>query len=153
MKAKKKPDQPRKVGRPSKFTNEMMDSICARLSLGESMRKICLDPAMPEQTTMFKWLREIPEFAQQYARAKEESAETYADEMMDIADGMPLMNPVTGAVDSASVNHQRLRVDTRKWIASKLKPKKYGDKVALEHSGKVGLESLIAGAGDEPSSD
>ena len=109
------------------------------------MRSVCRDDAMPVLTTIFRWLREKPEFKQQYDIAKEESAESHADQMVDIADnevsqpvmveGAPLLidgKPVM-VVDSTAVAHAKLRIDTRKWAASKLKPRKYGDKIQNEN--------------------
>jgi hypothetical protein len=85
---------------------------------------------MPVQTTIFRWLRERTEFKQQYELAKEESAEALADEMNYIADHECTKD---GEVDSTAIAHAKLRIDTRKWAASKLKPKKYGDKVQNEN--------------------
>ena len=68
----------------------------------------------------------MPEFAEQYARAREVQAETLADEIVSIAD------------EDGDPQRQRLRVDARKWVASKLKPKRYGDKVTNEHTGADG---------------
>lgn len=89
---------------------------------------------MPSVQTVFSWMRKHPEFLEQYARAKEESADALADEILDIADDST--NDTVETEDGVRVNHEniqraRLRVDTRKWIASKLKPKKYGDKLAV----------------------
>lgn len=144
--AKKKAVAKRPVGRPTDFNKDLMDVICSRISLGESMRSICRDDNMPVQTTMFRWLRERSEFKQQYDLAKEESAESLADEMTDIADNectKPLMidgKPMYGddgkpimVVDSTAVQHAKLRIDTRKWAASKLKPRKFGDKIQNEN--------------------
>lgn len=101
--------------------------------------------------TLFKWLREHDSFSEQYAKAKLESADALVEDMLDIADnqceiplykdGLPVLDENDDQVmvrDSVAVNHARLRVDTRKWAASKLKPKKYGDKVFNEHSGSIG---------------
>lgn len=126
------------AGRPSLYSEELTDIICERLVLGESLNKICKDADMPSLSIVFKWLGEKPEFLEKYNIAKEAQADTLADQIMDISDEMPLMNPTTGAVDSGAVQHQRLRVDARKWIAAKLKPKKYGDKVQTEVTGKDG---------------
>lgn len=132
------------VGRPTDYSLELSDRICARLSEGESMRSVCRDDAMPVLTTIFRWLRTKEEFRQQYEIAKEESAESLADEMVDIADyeaGQPLMEDglpvmvdgkVVMTIDGPSVSHAKLRIDTRKWAASKLKPKKYGEKIQQE---------------------
>lgn len=125
-KTKAKSEQ-RKVGRPTIYTPKLRDEICSRLAEGMSLRNICKSE-------------------EQYTKAREAQAETMADEILDIADEIPPMNPVTGAYDSGAVNHTRLRIDARKWVAAKLLPKKYGDKVSMEHSGKIGLEDLITGA-------
>lgn len=138
------------AGRPSTYTKELADHICERLANGESMRSVCRDDAMPAMSTVFKWLREDASFSEQYAIAKGECADALVEDMLDIADnqveqplivdGLPLEvdgKPVM-IKDAVSVNHARLRVDTRKWAASKLKPKKYGDKLQSEVSGPDG---------------
>lgn len=115
------------------------------------MRSVLRDDGMPSMTTVFRWLREDEAFQQQYARAKEEAADSLADEIVDIADerdGKAIMadgEEVSVVFDSTAVARNRLRVDARKWIAAKLKPKKYGDRTQHEHTGKIGLEHLIAG--------
>lgn len=122
------------------FTPELADAICARLADGESLRSICRDDSMPSTQTMFNWMRSQPGFVEQYARAKEESADAHADDILDIADDgtndwMERKNSegenIGWQVNGEHVQRSRLRVETRKWIASKLKPKKYGDKVEL----------------------
>jgi hypothetical protein len=132
------------TGRPSIYTPELIDTICERITLGESMRSICRDEDMPAVSTIFKWLREVDGFSEQYTRAREQQADTYADEIVDIADETETvvkdMGGGTTAVvfDSTAVARNRLRMDARKWVAAKLKPKKYGDKQAIEHTGKDG---------------
>lgn len=95
---------------------------------------------MPCVASVFNWLRTYPEFLAQYTRAKEEAADAFVEEMLDISDDgrndwMEKLGkdgePIGWQLNGEHVNRSRLRVDTRKWIASKLKPKKYGDKVAL----------------------
>jgi hypothetical protein len=118
------------AGRPSDYTQELADRICAQLSDGKSLRSVCKADDMPSTVTVFSWLRTHEEFLNQYTRAKEESADALTDEMLDIADDV-----------EGDSQRDRLRVDTRKWIASKLKPKKYGDK--LEHDVSGGLADLL----------
>jgi hypothetical protein len=87
-------------------------------------------------------------FAEQYARAREEQADGYADEIVAIADEPPQLvtkddgEDVEVSLDSAAIQRQRLRIDARKWVASKLKPKKYGDKVDHKHGGTVTVNVL-----------
>ncbi len=127
------------AGRPSKFTSELADRICEQLADGMSMRKVCEAEDMPEKRTIFRWLRTNEEFCHQYEKAKEESADSMTDEMLDIVDG------------SGDTQRDRLRVDTRKWVASKLKPKKYGDYQKHEHTGSLVTEATLTfvGSADE----
>lgn len=118
------------MGRPSKYTEAMADDICARIACGESMRAISFDPVMPAMSTLFKWLREHQEFSEQYARAKEESGDVDAERIEDVAKDV-----LDGKVDPAS---GRVAIDAFKWTASKKRPKKYGDKVQQELTGRDG---------------
>lgn len=122
------------IGRPSDYSEEIADAICERLADGESLRSICLDEAMPSKAAVFRWLGKHEAFRDQYARAREEQAESFADEMVAIADERETIvkdgdGATIVAFDATAVARNRLRVDTRKWVASKLKPKKYGDRV------------------------
>lgn len=101
-------------------------AICKLLADGKSLRKICEQEGLPEASTVCQWLRDDAAFAQQYARAREAQADTLADEIIDIVDS---------EADSARA---RVRMDARKWYASKLAPKKYGDKLQTELTGADG---------------
>jgi hypothetical protein len=90
---------------------------------------------------VFDWLRKYPDFAEHYARAREQQAEKYASEIIEIADETPtcaVPDPDGGVsvrVDAAGIQRNKLRVDARKWIACKLLPKVYGDKTAITGDG------------------
>lgn len=133
-------------GRPTDYCQETADAICERLADGESLRTICVDEAMPNRVTVYRWLFKHVEFSNQYAQAREYQAETMADEMTDIADDGS--NDWMEKRDEDGVNigwrengeairRSALRIDTRKWIAARLLPKKYGDKVQTDHTGSV----------------
>lgn len=130
------------VGRPADYNQEIADLICERLADGESLRQICADDGMPNRATVFRWLGIYKEFSDQYARAREEQAEALADEIVAIADDKTgdLRFDAEGneIPDKEFIARSRLRVDARKWVASKLKPKKYGDKISQEVSGPDG---------------
>lgn len=113
-------------GRPSKYTKALAARICAHIADGRSLRSICREDDMPGMSTVFEWLADKPEFAEQYAHARDAQADALADEIVDIADTEE---------DAAKA---RVRVDARKWVASKLKPKRYGDRVTNEHTGAEG---------------
>ena len=126
----------------SSFTQEMADIICEKIAKGESLRKICLDKDTPSHTTILKWLREIDGFASQYARAREDQAEFYLDEIIAISDESSqdkiANEDGTERTDSEAIQRSKLRVDTRKWAMAKLAPKKYGDKIQQEIVGANG---------------
>lgn len=135
-------------GRPEIYTQDLADRICAQLADGDSMRTVCKDDGMPCKTTVFMWLRTNEEFLNQYTRAKQESADALTDEMLDIADDASNDWMERRDKDDQSIGWQlngdhvqrsRLRIETRKWLASKLKPKKYGDKIQQEISGVIGI--------------
>jgi hypothetical protein len=127
---------PKKLGRPSSYTDHIAQVICLRISEGESLRKIVSDEGMPDKATVYRWLLERKDFCDNYARAREEQADTLADEIVDIADQVPFQITDKDGnikIDSAYVQWQRNRIDARKWVASKLKATKYGD--VLKHTG------------------
>jgi hypothetical protein len=130
-------------GRPSIYTQELADTICERLALGESMRTVCASEDMPSLSTVFKWLREDEKFSQQYARAKQESADYMAEELLEIADDgtndyMEKERPdgsTYTALDQEHIQRSRLRIDTRKFLMAKMKPKRYGDQLDVTSGG------------------
>ena len=104
---------------------------------------------MPCVTTVFSWLRKYPEFLKQYETAKEESADLHAEDILDIADDgsndwmeVNDKDNVGYRANGEHIQRSRLRVDARKWVASKLKPKKYGDKVQTELTGADGKDLI-----------
>lgn len=116
-------------GRPSGYSVEEADMICAWIADGKSLRSYCREHAR-EAVTVYRWLREEKEFALRYARAHDDRADSLADEIVDIAD-----EAVGGTNDD--IQAARLRIDARKWVSSKLKPQKWGDKVEVEQKGHV----------------
>lgn len=115
------------------FSPKLFDRICERIAEGESLRGICEGADMPARVNVFRWLEGDEALRNQYARAREHQADHEFDEIKAIAD--------LASVEDVQV--ARLRVDTRKWRAGKLRPKVYGDKVDL--SGNVGFTITISG--------
>lgn len=142
--------KPRGKGRPSDYTPERAAQLCDYLSSGMSLRTACAQKNMPEKATVFRWLSLsnpkpwAQDFRDQYARAKEEAADALVEEMLDIADDTSgdtqIIKSKKGneypVLNSEFAQRSRIRIDTRKWIASKLKPKKYGDKLDVTSGGK-----------------
>lgn len=133
----------RPVGRPTLFDANMASEICGRIAAGESLASICRDPTMPGQVAVYRWIATNEGFKKMYEQAREEQAETLADELKDIVDAQPAMvvdERGTARVDAGWVSWQKLRLDGRKWIAAKLQPRKYGDRVTNNHEGGVSLQ-------------
>lgn len=140
-----------KGGRPSIFTQELADNICEQLAMGISMRTVCLADDMPAIATVFKWFRTKPEFLSQYARAKEESADALFEETVDIADdSLKEAHAADPKASGAVVQAMRLRVDTRKWMMSKMKPKKYGDTIDVTSGGEKLPTPIYNGISTKP---
>lgn len=125
------------MARPSIYTQKLADRICEALANGKSLRSVCLEKGIPDMSTIFAWIRTNEEFSKQYARACEERTEALAEEVIDLSDDASSVIVGNDKSDNARVSAQKLRVDTRRWIMSKMKPKKYGDKLDLTSDGKV----------------
>jgi hypothetical protein len=118
--------------------NTVMDEICERIAEGKSLRAICKADDMPAISTVMKWLTQDAALAEQYARAREIQADTMFDEVLDIADN-----------SDADPQDRRVRIDARKWMAGKLRPKVYGDKLDVAHSGGISI-NVIDSFADNP---
>jgi hypothetical protein len=135
-------------GRPTSYNKEIGDRICEALIEGKSLRELCREDGMPAPAMVCRWLAnpKNDEFRQQYARAREYQADTLFDESLEIADDASndwmLRQNKDGSeawtLNGEHIQRSRLRVDTRKWMAGKLAPKKYGEKLTTELTGKDG---------------
>lgn len=139
----------------STFSQEIADIICFRLAEGESLRAICREDGMPALSTVFKWLVDHPPFSEQYRYAREAQAEWMGEDIIAIADD-GANDTYTDEDGNTRTNYDvvarsKLRVDARKWVASKLYPKKYGDRITNEHTGKDGGPVQVKIAGDDAS--
>ena len=109
------------TGRPTDFTDELGDLICEGIAKGLSLVKICQAKDMPVERSVYRWRRLHESFSQNYARAREDAADQFVQEIMDIAD----------AAEADDVQVAKLRVDTRKWTAARFN-KAYQDKQTTE---------------------
>jgi len=121
-------------GRPTKYSLELAEEICARIAEGLSIRTICQSDDMPDKSNFFRWLRLHEEFRDLYHYAKIEQAEALIEETLDIADDgsndwmevRKKNGDIEIVLDKEHIARSKLRVETREWIAMKLLPKKYG---------------------------
>lgn len=136
-------NQRTKPGSPERA--KQADAVLANMESGMSCWKAC-ERAGVKNSTFMGWVAEDAALAEKYAHARENFIEKIAADLMDISDQDPEI--VDGKKDWAAIQKHKLQVDTRKWLLSKLAPKKYGDLLKLAgHDG--GAVKLIAQNDDE----
>jgi hypothetical protein len=121
------------------FTQEKADAICELLAEGASLRKAAAEIGVSAPTVL-RWCEVNSAFAEQYASARARGYQLLADEIIEISDdseGDILKSENGDRFDSERVARAKLRVDSRKWMLAKMLPKVYGDKLDLNHAGKV----------------
>ena len=141
---------------------EAVAAVLEELASGASLIATCKREGLPSFTTFMRWLAEEGEAGEslrdQYARAREAQAEVIAEDILTIADEECTMvkadkhgsrdddgdGNTEVVFDSTAVQRNRLRVDARKWLLSKMAPKKYGDKIQAEHTGANGGAIQVA---------
>ena len=116
------------------FSQETADRICERLALGDSLRKACIATGGPDPATVLRWADDKKlAFSQQYADARARGYQLLADEIIEISDDSAgdTVTDDDGNVrtDAERVARSKLRVDSRKWVLSKMLPKVYGEKL------------------------
>ena len=99
----------------TRFSPELWATVLDRVSNGESLRQVCRTDGFPPEATIRNWIRSDQELATQYAQARVLQIESWADEVRDVAFS-----------DDLEPNDKRVRVDSLKWLLSKLKPERYG---------------------------
>ncbi len=132
----------------SSFTQETADAICEALADGKSLRSICAADDMPHTSTVCRWLADEKNsaFREQYARAREAQADAIFDEILDIADETESDTKIgkdgEEICNNEWISRSRLRIDARKWMAGKLQPKKYGEKLELDGNLALGAVTI-----------
>jgi hypothetical protein len=126
----------RPVGRPSSYSDEIAATICERIALGESLRAICHGDDMPSESMTYRWLASNHDFREQYSLARQIQADTKFDRVGDVAE-----DALRGVVDPLAA---RVFIDATKWQASRLAPKKYGDKIEIDRPGQIAVDAAVA---------
>ncbi len=119
-----------KPGRPTTFTPVMAERIVSLLWQGHSLKKISEMEGMPSDSTIDGWMEKDAEFSGRCAQARAHASDRRVDEIIDIADDQTI-----------PPDHKKHMISTRQWMAEKLMPKKYGQKVEL--NGRLTYEQLV----------
>lgn len=134
-------ETPNSRGRPSDYSQELADSICNLIIEGNSLRAIEVVDGMPSKTTILRWVAKNAEFRDHYARACEARTDAHADEILAIADDSVndwMERDGRTFENGEAIRRSQIRIDARKWLMSKMAPKKYGDKITQEQTGSGG---------------
>lgn len=139
------------MARPHAYTEKLGDYVCEELSKGRSLRAICNDPDIPPESTVRNWVMSTDplhaKFKAKYKIAREIQADTLVEEILSIADDSEQDFSVNGegekVPNAAHILRSRLRVDVRKWFASKVLPKRYGDKLEVSGDPDAPLVPII----------
>jgi len=123
------------VGRPSLYSQAIADQICQLLADKFSMRQICSREEMPDRATVLRWMADKPDFAAKCVHAREEQADYIVEDCIDIED-----RTIAGEINPAAA---RAVLASKQWRASKLAPKKYGDKLALGQDESLGPLTVV----------
>ncbi len=132
------------------YDEETGIAICTRIIEGETIKEICKDRDLPSERTVYRWLAAERTFWQLYARAREAQMDRWSDEIVEIADDatndyierIGKDGEVERVLDPEAVQRSKLRIDTRKWLMSKLAAKRYGDTIDVNVSGSVEVSAL-----------
>ena len=119
------------MGRPTNFDQDKANAICARLASGETLARICNDPDMPAQSTVYSWLRQNEAFLEAYSRAREDQADKFAEDIATLHERHG-DNPNLG----------QLEFKAKSWLAAKLRPSRYSDRQQVELSGTITLADV-----------
>ncbi len=119
------------MARPSKYSELIAEEILSRYADGETLTKICNDDDMPKRNTIYRWRSQYPEFGKAYLYAEEEHTDALIDEAGQIVDTE--LNPQLAKV----------RAEHRRWLASRLNRKKYGDKIELNHKHTLDIGPIL----------
>lgn len=129
------------AGRPTVYSQEIAEAIMLRMAAGESLRSICTDEAMPARSTVMLWVATNREgFSDRYAKACDARAHYWADELLDIADDSSndyMEREGATVLNGEALQRSRLRVDTRKWLLSKMLPR-YADRQVIDNTSSDG---------------
>lgn len=118
------------------YSIDVVNKILEEIIAGKSVAEICKQDGFPAESNFYVWLgKNLDNIQERYAHAREQQAEKMVQEMHTIADNCLLT--------AEAINKARLQIDTRKWSAAHLKPKKYGERATIDHTGTVTVEQLI----------
>lgn len=138
------------MSRPLSYTPELAAKICEKLASCGSLRAVCREEGMPDRNTVMRWVVDnVNGFAAEYARAKSLGIDEFVEETLEIADDGTndwMMTQHGPQLDSEHVQRSKIRIETRRWLAERMEPKKYGARTGLDVTNSDGTLAVDADA-------
>ena len=141
-----KKTESKKVGRPvEEVPQDKVNEIIDWISHGQTLREYCRIEGNPSFKTVYNWIEKDKEFATRFAQARDVGGDVIAEEALAIIDTFPIeaVSDSGSRLDAGHVAWLKNRAEMRLKLLAKWNPKKYGDKVGIEHSGSVALDNAI----------
>jgi hypothetical protein len=130
--AKNGHNRPAKMGRPTKYTEELVERFCEEIINGCSVHEICSRPDWPSEATIYNWLLKHEDFLEKYRIARELQADKLVDDLLPIADGeRPTVIDGKPLDPSVQVRRDAERIKVRMWKAGRMSPRKWGDRILV----------------------
>jgi hypothetical protein len=132
--------EPKKMGRPSAFSEDLAAEICERIALGETLTSIVAEPHMPDPATVWRWQRADDEFRKRIAHAREEQTRVWADQIIDLSDDSTndwtTRTRANGeperVLDREHIERVKVRISSRQWLMARINRADYGDKSQID---------------------
>lgn len=114
----------------------ILEKLLKHVSNGGTVRGFCREEGMPVNSVVYDWIEEEG-YSERFARARLKGFDSMADECIEIA-ARPSPTTMNGGTDSGDVQHRKLQIETRLKLLARWDPKRYGERVAVDHSGVIG---------------
>lgn len=126
------------MGRPSIFSEDYADDICAWIASGKSLTSWCEPADRPGYSTVMAWLPKNPNFQENYTRARDMQGENTADQIAD----------VRAKIESGALSPEqgRVMISSLQWESGRRAPKRYGERMDVAVSGEIGIGEALAQA-------
>ena len=141
-----KKSEPKKMGRPPEVVpQDKADEIVVWISNGQTLRDYCRIEGNPAFRTIYDWLEKDKDFSARFAQARDVGGDVIAEEALSIIDTFPIqaVSDSGNRLDAGHVAWLKNRAEMRLKLLAKWNPKKYGEKVGVEHSGSIALDTAI----------
>jgi len=120
---------------------DRIEEVLEQLAIGKTIRQAfdAVGIDRKHTATLYRILLKDKAIRKLYDEARELQAESYSDDIIDIADANQFDRDEDGKINHEVINRDRLRVDSRKWLSGKWNVKRFGDTKHHMHEGDISV--------------